>query len=237
MVTKEDINEIYDYYIINKQINKQKTENEVIRRMSDFIDLIISKSTIYPIFLPEFRSELIINIFRAFDCYDKSKNVQLFGWVYRIASQTAYNFIKDKCNPKRQIEYNSVYFSPNESEDPYRYRLDFEDSELTPDKKYEADEAKNNASAALEYLLSKILKGVLEVEVYKRYNGICGYEIYSNKPADIATDMNLSEKTVRNIIDRNNEKMNKFRKWLKAEEYDSYEPWIIDEYVKFKNNK
>lgn len=88
-------------YTNTKQINKQRAEMNAVKEAKQFLNLCLKNFNVRAEYWEEFYSFLLIDFFRALDTYDKNTNVKLFGWVWRLCSQSAWRFIRDK---QKEIE-------------------------------------------------------------------------------------------------------------------------------------
>ena len=91
----------------------------------------------------------------------------------------------------------------------------------TPEDIFISDEDDNTTKNNLEMIMMGALRGPIEQEVYKRKNGIMGFVPQDNDT--IAGELNLTIKTVEQIITRNNNSINGFKRFLRENEYDRVE--------------
>ena len=91
----------------------------------------------------------------------------------------------------------------------------------TPEDIFISDEDDNTTKNNLEMIMMGALRGPIEQEVYKRKNGIMGFVPQDNNT--IAGELNLTIKTVEQIVTRNNNSINGFKRFLRENEYDRVE--------------
>lgn len=95
-VDNELMIKIWRKYIQMKETNKQRAEMYAVKEGKQFINLCLRKFKVRPEYWDEFYSYLLLDYFRALDSYTESKQVKIFGWVWRLCSQCAWRFIRDK---------------------------------------------------------------------------------------------------------------------------------------------
>lgn len=123
----------------------------------------------------------------------------------------------------KQDELNeSVSKSPEYEEDPETSMINHEDEE--------------SISNDLSTVLVGVLRGPIEREVYMRKYGIMGYTPQNIET--MASELNLTSKTVEQIITRNNNSIGVFKRFLRDNGYNTKESMtnleeILEQYRKF----
>lgn len=201
--------EIWKNYTQTKKTNKQRAEMEAVKAAKPFLNLCLRNFKVRKEYWPDFYSYLLLDFFRALDSYKDDIGVKPFGWVWRLCSQCAWRYIRDK---QREIEKTSGTFSMND--------YDEEIDDVTPEAiMIEGEHTEQMHNYVREYLKC-IYRNPLEIELYMRMNGLCGYQRTTNID-DLSEQMNLSNKTIEQMITRNNNDNSKFRKWLKENRKDT----------------
>lgn len=84
----------------------------------------------------------------------------------------------------------------------------------------------------LSAVLMGVLRGPIEREVYMRKYGIMGY--VPQNIETMASELNLTPRTVEQVITRNNNSISIFKRWLREQGCKKFDPSVIK---KFKTNK
>jgi len=216
---------IWTNYTETKKTNKQRAEMQAVKTAKPFLNLCLRNFKVRREYWEEFYSFLLIDFFRALDTYKPETNVKIFGWVWRLCSQSAWRFIRDK---QKSIEKENNTFSLED----YQEEID----DVTPESIYIQNEKTEKIYNDVQKYLYSVLRNPIEIEVFLRMNGLCGYKL-CKEPETIANEMNLSVKTVEQIITRNNNDSASFRKWMKENKYTTIDFEILNQYKKYANSK
>lgn len=234
-ITEKEMQQLYTYYKQNICTNKQRTENYIIKELNEFIKVLLVKSHVYIKYWSDFKNIMIVEIFRAFDTYQPEKNVKLYGWCWKICSQCAWRYIKQKQkefkNEGEMFNYNFNDYDIDEEAENINttvYSID----ENTPESEYIKNEEEENSKNILKYMVDAIICTPLEKECYCYRNGLFGFPLLSNEQT--ADAMNLNLKTVKNIVARNNKQINEFKKYLLVNRISTPSIRTINEYKKIK---
>lgn len=194
---------IWKNYTTTKQKNKQRAEMIAVKEAKPFLNLCLRQFHVRREYWDDFYSFLLMDFFRALDTYDPSTNVKPFGWVWRLCSQSAWRYIRDK---QKSLEKENNTFTINDYEE--------EVEESNPEEMYMKSEYEDQMCKYVKEYLSCIYRNPIEIELYMRMNGLCGYP-QTTKVDKLAEDMQLSKKTIEQLITRNNNDNSKFKKWLR----------------------
>lgn len=222
-VTPQKWDELYQYYLENK--NNPNWFNVILPTIRPYIDMCKKSFKVRVEFWDEYESSLLQNIWRAFNEFHPGRGSKFSTWVYRLAKQSAWGFIKSKCKDTDiTMKHDDITGCGNSI-------LDNE----TPEDIFISDEDDNATKNNLEMIMMGVLRGPIEQEVYKRKNGIMEFVLQDNNT--IAGELNLTIKTVEQIITRNNNSLNGFKRFLRENEYDRVEyiknlTEIIEQYKK-----
>lgn len=217
-ITSEVWDELYTYYLANK--NNTSCFSYIFETITPYIEMCKKSFKVQPQYWDEYESYLITNIWRAFNEFKPNRGAKFSTWVYRLAVQSAWGFIKNKCAENdRQMKQDTI-----EPTDTFNIESDYED----PENSYIIAEHQRNVEKNLYELLQTVLKGPIEYDVYIRKNGILGSVVMSVE--EIAEDLNLTVHTVEQMITRNNNSMNNFKRFLKENNYKTYNSSILKKY-------
>ena len=224
-VTPDKWDEYYNMWIESGK--SEKTFNRIIGEIEPYLDMCKKSFKVRPEYWDEYHCNLLVNIWRAFVEFNPERGARFSTWVYRLASQSAWGFIRNKCKDMdisiKQDELNESGCASLElGEDPETSIINHEDEE--------------SISNDLSAVLMGVLRGPIEREVYMRKYGIMGYV-----PQDIetmASELNLTTKTVEQIITRNNNSIGVFKRFLRDNDYNTKESMsnleeILEQYRKF----
>lgn len=224
-VTPQRWDELYEFYQQNK--DNQNWFSIVLKEIKPYIDMCKKSFNVHPQYWEEYESSLLVNIWRAFNEYELNRGSRFSSWVYLLAKQSAWGFIRNKCKDMdvsiKQDELSELGCASLElGEDPETSMINHEDE----------GSINNDLSA----VLMGVLRGPIEREVYMRKYGIMGYV-----PQNIETmafELNLTTKTVEQIITRNNNSIGVFKRFLRDNGYNTKESLsnleeILKQYRKF----
>lgn len=218
-ITSEVWDELYAYYLANK--NNSSCFNYIFENITPYIEMCKKSFKVQPQYWDEYESSLIVNIWRAFNEFNPTKGAKFSTWVYRLAVQSAWGFIKNKCNEiDKGMNQDSI-----DDNDAF---LQIESNYNNPEDSYITTEHERQVENSLHELLTSVLRGPIEYDVYIRKNGIMGCEKMSTE--EIAADLNLTSRTVEQLITRNNNSMSNFKRFLKQNNYKTYNSSILKKY-------
>lgn len=224
-VTPQRWDELYEFYQQNK--DNQNWFSIILKEIRPYIDMCKKSFNVHAQYWEEYESSLLVNIWRAFNEYKGGRGSRFSSWVYLLAKQSAWGFIRNKCKDMdisiKQDELNeSVSTSSEHEEDPETSIINHEDEE--------------SISNNLSTVLMGVLRGPIEREVYMRKYGIMGYTPQNIET--MASELNLTTKTVEQIITRNNNSIGIFKRFLRDNGYNTKESMsnldeILEQYKKF----
>lgn len=200
--------EIWNNYTQTKKTNKQRAEMEAVKAAKPFLQLCLRNFKVRKEYWDDFYSYLLLDFFRALDTYKDDIGVKPFGWVWRLCSQCAWRYIRDK---QKSLEKENNTFLINEYEEDI--------DEVTPEDLFIYGEYTETMQNYAKEYLKCIYRNPIEVELYMRMNGLCGYKVCTDIDS-LADEMRLSRKTIEQLITRNNNDNSKFRKWVKENRKD-----------------
>lgn len=218
-VTPDKWDELYQYYIDNK--SNQNWFPHVLSQIQPYMDMCKRSFKVRAEYWDEYECRLEIGIWRAFEEFHPERGARFSTWVYRLAKQSAWGFIKSKCKENDEtmkldelnINGNYIADCPN------------------PEDVYTTHEHEENINNKLSAVIAGVLRGPIEREVWIRKNGVLGYTPQSIDT--IAKELNLTTKTVEQIITRNNNCMSIFKKFLRENDLNRKESMQnIDEIIK-----
>jgi len=208
-VTPQKWDELYDYYLTNK--NNPNWFNVILPTIRPYIDMCKKSFKVRVEFWDEYESSLLQNIWRAFNEFKPGRGSKFSTWVYRLAKQSAWGFIKNKCKDTditmKQDDITGCGNSIPDNETPEEIFISDENDAAT----------KNN----LETIIMCVLRGPIEREVYMRKYGIMGY--VPQNIETMASELNLTTKTVEQIITRNNNSIGIFKRFLRENNLNNLE--------------
>ena len=207
-VTPQKWDELYQYYLENK--NNTDWFDTIFPIIHPYVDMCKKSFNVRSEYWEEYTPLLLQYIWNSFITYDPDRGSKFSTWVYRLAKQSAWWFIKNKCN---DMDMAMNQYDVNEC----NITTDTE----TPEELYIDNEHHTNITTNLEKIMVGILRGPIEQEVYKRKNGIMGFRPQNTDT--IAEELNLTIKTVEQIVTRNNNSINGFKRFIRENEYDRVE--------------
>ena len=216
---------IWENYTETLTRNKQRAEMEAIKAAKPFLNLCLRQFHVRREYWEEFYSFLLMDFLRALDSYKPETGVKIFGWVWRLCSQSAWRYIRDK--QKSLDKEKNVYALEDYQE---------ETNELTPEAIYLQNEEFASIEGDVRRYLSAIYRNPIEIELYMRMNGLCGYMPTTNAK-ELAEQMNLSERTVEQLQTRNSNDGAAFRKWLRDNQIEKLNFDILADYRRYALTK
>lgn len=225
-IDNETMMKIYTQYKKEIQSNKQRAEMNALKSATPFINLCMYNFHVRKQYLGEFYSLLLADFFRSLDTYDPTKGVKIFGWCWRLCSQTAWRFIRDK---QKEIEKNGVFIDISEC-------FGVENGEMNGEETLIQKQTNDEFSDYLNDVLVNVICTPLEIELYSRQRGVNGYKQETNLDK-IAEEMNLTRRTVEQMQTRNANNMAKFRKYLRDNKFADYDAKVCKQYKESKKSK
>lgn len=207
-VTPQKWDELYQYYLENK--NNTDWFDAIHPIINPYVDMCKKSFNVRSEYWEEYTPVLLQNIWRAFNEFHPDRGSKFSTWVYRLAKQSAWWFIKNKCN-----DMNMAMNQDDINE--CTHTTDVE----TPEELYITNEYNTNITAKLEMIMVGVLRGPIEQEVYKRKYGIMGFVPQDNDT--IASELNLTTKTVEQVITRNNNSISGFKRFLRENKLNNTE--------------
>lgn len=205
-VTPQKWDELYQYYLENK--DNPNWFDDILPTIQPYIDMCKKSFNVRVEYWEEYTPVLLQYLWNSFIVYSPDRGAKFSTWVYRLAKQSAWWFIKNKCTDMdRTMKQDDVT------------SMSFTSDTETPEELYIANEYNADITSKLETIMAEILRGPIEQEVYMRKYGIMGFRPQSTDT--IATELNLTKKTIEQIITRNNNSINGFKRFLRENEYDS----------------
>ena len=202
-----------EYYGMWLQSGKsEKVFNKIAMEIEPYLDMCKKSFKVRPEYWDEYHCVLLVNIWRAFTEFKPERGARFSTWVYRLASQSAWGFIRNKCKDMdisiKQDELNESGCASLElGEDPETSIINHEEEE--------------SISNDLSAVLMGVLRGPIERDVYKRKYGIMGFVPQDNDT--IASELNLTTKTVEQVITRNNNSISGFKRFLRENKLNNTE--------------
>lgn len=197
--------------------------NRIIKEITPYLDMCKKSFKVLPMYWDEYHCDLVENIWRAFKEFKPDRGARFSTWVYRLASQSAWSFIKNKCKDIDR-DINSVGLST--------VGITSENSSSV-ETNYIQNEEMDIQEKQLHLILNEALRGPIEKEVFIKKMGLFGS--LPMKIEEIAEDLSLTTRTVEQIITRNNNSMSLFKRWLKEQGGKTFDPELIKSYKKEKN--
>ena len=211
-----------EYYGMWLQSGKsEKVFNKISLEIEPYLDMCKKSFNVRVEFWDEYESSLLQNIWRAFTEFKPERGARFSTWVYRLASQSAWGFIRNKCKDidrnVNQIEIPQTGLS----EEIPSVEDDYIDGENLHSKEKE-----------LQFILNEVLRGPIEKDVFIRKYGLFGKEPLT--PQEISVELSLTPRTVEQVITRNNNSISVFKRWLREQGCKKFDSSVIK---KFKTNK
>lgn len=210
----------------------ERGDYHVVKSCRKFIQLSKCSFHLRKEYWKEYDSTLWCALFDAFRTWDGSTT--LFSWCWRLQMQCTWRIIQSITSKARKLEGTVTLDIDASEEDDYCFPTELFDAD-TPETIYDRKSDDRFYVEKLRLILSRVLKGPVEVEVYARMNGLFDFE--KQKKAEVAEDMRLSLSTVDAIASQNSNRMSVFRKFIREEELDCYDDWIMDYWQTQKNRK
>ena len=201
-----------EYYGMWLQSGKsEKVFNKIAMEIEPYLDMCKKSFNVRSEYWDEYHCVLLVNIWRAFTEFKPERGARFSTWVYRLASQSAWGFIRNKCKDMDiSIKQDDITGCGNSI-------LDNE----TPEDIFISDEDDNTTKNNLEMIMMGALRGPIERDVYKRKYGIMGFVPQDNDT--IASELNLTTKTVEQVITRNNNSISGFKRFLRENKLNNTE--------------
>ena len=218
-VTPDKWDEYYNMWIESGK--SEKVFNRIMMEITPYLDMCKKSFKVRPEYWEEYHCSLLVNIWRAFEEFKPERGARFSTWVYRLASQSAWGFIKNKC---KDIDRNI-----NQTEIP-QTGLSEEINSVEDD--YIDDENLLSKEKELQFILNEVLRGPIEKEVYIRKYGLFGKESLTLQ--EISTELSLTPRTVEQVITRNNNSISIFKRWLREQGCKKFDYSIVK---KFNINK
>lgn len=226
-VMSADWENLYEYYKANK--SNENCFDVIFSKIESYINMCKKTFKVNPIYWKEYDPILRENIWRAFLSYRQGRNTKFSTWVYRLSYQSAWGFIKDKCK-EIDKDYHTITCDQI---------FDLKDNNINanPNELLVNQESEEEINRQLDMSLRLLLKGPIEYDVCVRKYGLFGF-----RPMNIdaiSEELNLTKKTVEQIITRNNNSIGLFKRYFKSlkdsTSKDKIE--IIKQYKNTINNK
>ena len=218
-VTQDKWDEYYNMWIESGK--SEKVFNRILLEIEPYLDMCKKSFKVRPEYWDEYHCVLLVNIWRAFTEFKPERGARFSTWVYRLASQSAWGFIKDKCKDiDRTVNQIGVPLTG----------LSDEINSVEDD--YINDENIHCKEKELHFILNEVLRGPIEKDVFIRKYGLFGKEPLT--PQEISAELSLTPRTVEQVITRNNNSVSVFKRWLREQGCKKFDSSIIK---KFKTNK
>ena len=218
-VTPDTWDEYYNMWIESGK--SEQVFNRIAIEIEPYLDMCKKSFKVRPEYWDEYHYNLLVNIWRAFVEFKPERGARFSTWVYRLASQSAWGFIRDKC---KDIDRNT-----NQIEIP-QTGLSEEINSVEED--YIDDENIRGTEKELHFILNEVLRGPIEKDVFIRKYGLFGKEPLT--PQEISVELSLTPRTVEQVITRNNNSISVFKRWLREQGCKKFDSSVIK---KFKTNK
>ena len=218
-VTPDKWDEYYNMWIESGK--SERVFNRIILEIEPYLDMCKKSFKVRPEYWGEYHGSLLVNIWRAFEEFNPSRGARFSTWVYRLASQSAWGFIKNKCKDidrninQTEIPLTGLSGEINSVEDDYIY-----------------DEDLHSKEKELHFILNEVLRGPIEKDVFIRKYGLFGKGPLT--PREISAELSLTPRTVEQVITRNNNSISVFKRWLREQGCKKFDSSVIK---KFKTNK
>lgn len=218
-VTPDKWDEYYNMWIESGK--SEKVFNRIIMEIEPYLDMCKKSFKVRPEYWGEFHCYLLVNIWRVFEEFKPERGARFSTWVYRLASQSAWGFIKNKCKDiDRSINQTAI---PTTG-------LSEEINSVEDD--YINDEDLHSKEKELQFILNEVLRGPIERDVFIRKYGLFGKGPLT--PQEISTELSLTPRTVEQCITRNNNSISIFKRWLREQGCKKFDYSIVK---KFNINK
>ena len=218
-VTPDKWDEYYNMWIESGK--SEKVFNRIMVEIGPYLDMCKKSFKVRPEYWDEYHCVLQVNIWRAFKEFNPERGARFSTWVYRLASQSAWGFIKAKC---KDIDRNI-----NQTEIP-QTGLPEEINSVEDDYIY--DEDLHSREKELQFILNEVLRGPIERDVFIRKYGLFGKEPLTSQ--EISAELSLTPRTVEQVITRNNNSISIFKRWLREQGCKKFDYSIVK---KFNINK
>ena len=218
-ITPDKWDEYYNMWIESGK--SERVFNRIMMEASPYLDMCKKSFKVRPEYWDEYHCSLLVNIWRAFVEFKPERGARFSTWVYRLASQSAWGFIKNKC---KDIDRNI-----NQTEIP-QTGLPEEINSVEDD--YIDDENLLSKEKELQFILNEVLRGPIERDVFIRKYGLFGKGPLT--PLEISTELSLTPRTVEQVITRNNNSISGFKRWLREQGCKKFDYSIVK---KFNINK
>ena len=218
-VTPDKWDELYNIWVDAGR--SEQVFNRISLEIEPYLDMCKKSFKVRPEYWDEYHYNLLVNIWRAFVEFKPERGARFSTWVYRLASQSAWGFIRDKC---KDIDH-----SINQIEIPPA-GLSEEINSVEED--YIDDENIRSTEKELHFILNAVLRGPIEKDVFIRKYGLFGKEPLT--PQEISVELSLTPRTVEQVITRNNNSISNFKRWLREQGCKKFDSSVIK---KFKTNK
>ena len=208
-VTPDKWDEYYGMWVESGR--SEQVFNKISLEIEPYLNMCKKSFKVRPEYWDEYHYNLLVNIWRAFVEFKPERGARFSTWVYRLASQSAWGFIRNKCKDMDiSIKQDDIVECNNNI-------LDNE----TPEDIFISDEDDNTTKNNLEMIMMGVLRGPIERDVYKRKYGIMGFVPQDNDT--IASELNLTTKTVEQVITRNNNSISEFKRFLRENKLSNTE--------------
>ena len=218
-VTPDKWDEYYNMWVESGK--SEQVFNKIAIEIEPYLDMCKKSFKVRPEYWDEYHYNLLVNIWRAFTEFKPERGARFSTWVYRLASQSAWGFIRDKC---KDIDRNV-----NQIEIP---QTGLSDEIPSVEEDYIDDESLRGTEKELHFILSEVLRGPIEKDVFIRKYGLFGKEPLT--PQEISVELSLTPRTVEQVITRNNNSISVFKRWLREQGCKKFDSSVIK---KFKTNK
>lgn len=219
-VTPDKWDEYYEKWISSGK--SEQVFNKIMLEVKPYLDMCKKSFNVLPKYWDEYHCNLVENIWRAFVEYKPDRGARFSTWVYRLASQSAWGFIKEKCKDidrdinTTEIPQTGLSTEINSVEDEYI-----------------SQESAFYKEKELQYILDEVLRGPIERDVFIRKYGLFGKE--PKNVQEISEELSLTPRTVEQIITRNNNTLSVFKRWLKEQNCKKFNPLMIKKFKADKN--
>ena len=218
-VTPDKWDEYYNMWIESGK--SEKMFNRILLEIGPYLDMCKKSFKVRPEYWDEYHCNLTVNIWRAFVEFKPERGARFSTWVYRLASQSAWGFIKNKCK--------DIDRTINQTEIP-QTGLPEEINSVEDD--YIDDEDLHSKEKELQFILNEVLRGPIERDVFIRKYGLFGKEPLTSQ--EISIELSLTPRTVEQVITRNNNSISIFKRWLREQGCKKFDYSIVK---KFNINK
>lgn len=211
-----------EYYNIWIESGKSETVfNRIMMEIEPYLDMCKKSFKVRPEYWSEYHCNLLVNIWRAFTEFKPERGARFSTWVYRLASQSAWGFIRDKCK--------DIDRSINQTEIP---QAGIKEEINSVEDDYINDEDLHSKEKELHFILNEVLRGPIERDVFIRKYGLFGKGPLTTQ--EISTELSLTPRTVEQVITRNNNSISVFKRWLREQGCKKFDYSIVK---KFNINK